>query len=205
MPNNDTPFGLRPVRHRNGAAYNGAVNYYYVPASDAAALFTGDPVTKTGASNTAEITAPGAGHFQVGTLPEVAVTVPGASNRITGVVVGVCADPDGLGRTYKPASTQAVVAVCDDPDIIFEIQANGTIAPDQMGLNALLVADQGGSTSSGLSGFELDAAAPATTVGFQLNMIRAVNREDNAIGENFGKIEVRINQHSESNSAVAGV
>jgi len=60
MANIDAPFGLRPLRHRNGAPYNGAVNPYYI-AGDVAALFIGDPVVKTGESNTAAITVPAAG------------------------------------------------------------------------------------------------------------------------------------------------
>jgi len=52
MANTDAPFGLRPIRHRNGAPYNGAFNHYYVASSYATALFVGDPVVKTGTSNT---------------------------------------------------------------------------------------------------------------------------------------------------------
>ena len=51
MANVDTPFGLRPIRHRNGAPYNGAVNPYYLRSDYAVATFIGDPVVKTGTSN----------------------------------------------------------------------------------------------------------------------------------------------------------
>ena len=46
MANTDSPFGLRPIRHRNGAAYNGAANPYYINSTYATALFIGDPVVK---------------------------------------------------------------------------------------------------------------------------------------------------------------
>ena len=103
MANADTPFGLRPVRHRNGAPYNGAVTAYYVPASYGTALFIGDAVTKTGTSNTVEVEAPGAGSFPVGTLPAVNKTAAGDGNAITGVVVGFAGDADD--PIYNPAST----------------------------------------------------------------------------------------------------
>ena len=71
MANNDTPFGLRPLRHRNGAPYNGAANPYYIPSSYATALFIGDPVIITGTSNTSAVKVPGVGDFAPGTLPEI--------------------------------------------------------------------------------------------------------------------------------------
>ena len=202
MANADIPSGLRPIKHRNGAAYNGAVNYYYVPSTYATALFVGDPVVKTGTSNTAEVEAPGAGNFGIGTLAEVNKATAGTTNRITGVIVGICADPDGLGRSYNPASNEAVIAVCDDPDVIFEVQADGTATAAMVGLNAVLIYTNTGDTLNGRSGAELSiTTAPATTVGFQLNILRLVNRVDNEMGE-FAKLEVRINQHTETNAVV---
>ena len=51
MANSNTPMGLRPVRHRNGAPYNGAATRYFVPASDGTALFLGDPVVVAGSAD----------------------------------------------------------------------------------------------------------------------------------------------------------
>ena len=92
MANVDTPFGLRPVRHKSGAPYNGAANPYYKPVGYATAMFIGDAVVTTGTSNTAAASAPGLGNFQIGTLPEVNRATVGDTNRITGVVVGFGAD-----------------------------------------------------------------------------------------------------------------
>tara|TARA_R110002126_G_scaffold73946_3_gene184549 strand:- start:2727 stop:3350 length:624 start_codon:yes stop_codon:yes gene_type:complete len=205
MANNDTPFGLRPVRHKSGAPYNGAVNYYYVPSSYATALFVGDPVVKTGTSNTTAVSAPGAGDYGIGTLPEINKATAGTTNRITGVVVGIAPNPDGLDKIYNPASTEAIVAVCDDPDVMFEIQCEGTIAAAQVGLNGVLIYTNAGSTATGRSGAELDggtATAPATTVGFQLKILRVKNAVDNEAGAAFTKVEVMINQHTETTASV---
>lgn len=201
MPNTDTPFGLRPLRHKSGAPYSGAVNPYFLPPTDATPMFIGDPVIKTSTANTVAHSAPGAGDFPIGTLPVVTKATAGTTNRITGVIVGFAPDPDGLGRTFRPASTGRIAYVCDDPDIVFEIQADGILTADQMGLNAVLIYTNTGDVNTGRSGAELSVGTPpAATVGFQLQIKRLVNRVDNEPGE-FTKAEVVINTHTEVNGS----
>lgn len=204
MANNDTPFGLRPIRHRNGAAYNGAANPYYIASDYATALFIGDPVVKTGESNTGNVTVPGGGAFAIGTMPEVEKATAGDANAVTGVIVGFAPLPNDLDKNYNPASTERVAYVCDDPDVVFEIQADGTIAAAQVGLNAVLIYTNSGSTSTGLSGVELDTSsdAPAADASNQLTIQRVVNREDNEAGSDFTKVEVKINNHTEAHAAL---
>ena len=204
MANNDTPFGLRPIRHRNGAAYNGAVNPYYIPAGYATALFVGDAVVKTGTSNTANVEAAGAGSFGIGTLPEINKAAAGDGNAITGVIVGFAADADNLDRTYSPASTAGVAYVCDDPDVVFEIQADGAISAAQVGFNAVLIDTHSGSTVTGRSGTELDTTSdvPAADASNQLTIQRIVNRDDNEAASDFTKVEVKINNHTEAHGVI---
>lgn len=200
MANPDTPFGLRPIRHRNGAPYNGAANPYYIPASYGTALFIGDAVLKTGTSNTAEVTVPGAGKFAIGTLPEINAATVGDANWITGVIVAFSADPTGLENKHNPASTERVAWVCDDPDVIYEIQADGAIPAASVSLNGVLIATHSGSTATGLSGMELDTTsdAPAADASNQLLIMRAVNREDNDTTLTHAKVEVLISLHTEA-------
>ena len=204
MSNKDTPFGLRPIRHKNGAPYNGAFNPYFVPASYGTALFIGDAVVKTGTSNTAEVVAPGAGKFAIGTLPEVNRVAAGDGNAITGVIVGFAPSPTNLGLNYNPASTARVVYVCDDPDVVFEIQADGAVPAASVGLNAVLIYTHAGSTVTGLSGAELDTTSdvPAADASNQLTIQRIVNREDNTPNLIHNKIEVKINQHTEADNTL---
>ena len=86
MANVDARFGLSPIRHKSGAAYNGAVNPYYIPSSYGTALYIGDPVIKmaTG-SNTAAVTVPGAGSFAIGTCPEINKAVALRAHRPPGL------------------------------------------------------------------------------------------------------------------------
>lgn len=204
MANNDMPFGLRPIKHRNGAPYNGSFNAYHVASTYATALYIGDPVVRVaGGSNAAEIDAPG-GNFPIGTLPTVEKATAGDGNLITGVIVGFAPDPNGLERIYNPASNERIAYVADDPDLVFEIQADGTIAATQVGLNAVLIYTNGGSTVTGLSGAELDTSsdAPAADASNQLKIQRVVNRPDNEAASDFTKVEVVINNHTEAHGAL---
>lgn len=176
MANSDAPFGLRPVKHKGGAPYNGAFNLYYIPSGDSTAVFIGDPVTIVGDSNDNEING-----FPPGSLSEVARTTVGDGNAISGVVVGVLASTRD-STTYRVASTERILMVCDDPDVIYEIQADGTLTADDVGLNAVLIATHSGSTITGRSGIELDTTSdtPAADSSNQLYIVGlkpAVNNE----------------------------
>ena len=201
MANVDAAFGLRPIRHRNGAPYNGAANPYYKPASYGTAMFVGDPAIVTGTSNTANVERPGLGDFIPGTLPEVNVATAGATNDITGIVIGFGANPDALERAYSPASTEDIVWLADDPDLVFEVQEDsvgGALAATDVAQNADLAAGAGGSTVTNFSSWELDSNTANTTNTLQVRIERLVSRADNEIG-NQAKWEVSILQHSMRN------
>lgn len=206
MANVDSPFGLKPLRYKSGAPYNGAAVPMYIAASYGTALFIGDPVIKVvGGSNTAAVTMPGAGSFNIGTLPSIEKATAGDTNRITGVIVGFAASPTaGLENQYNPASTERIAYVATDPSLIFEIQADGAIPAASVGLNAVLIYTHSGSTASGLSGVELDTTSdgPAADASNQLLIVGAVNREDNDTTLTHAKVEVMINQHTENQGTV---
>ena len=208
MANADNPTGLRPVMHRNGAPYNGAVNPYYVASGYGVAMFIGDPVLKyTDGSNAAAVTAPGAGTFAIGTLPEVRLAPVTDGTKITGVIVAFSALPTGLETLHNPASTERVAWVCDDPDVIFEIQADGIVTTTMVGLNAQMIATHAGSATTGLSGREIDILAdpPAADASNQLLIHRLVNREDNDTELTHAQVLVTINQHSQLSGTVGAL
>jgi len=205
MANVDSPFGLRPLRMKSGAAYNGSAVPMYIASTYATALFIGDPVIKVaGGSNAAAVSAPGAGSFNIGTIPSIEKATAGDGNRITGVIVGFAAGPTNLQLQYNAASTERVAYVCVDPDVVFEIQADGAIPAASVGLNAVLIFTHSGSTASGLSGVELDTTsdAPAADASNQLLIVNAVNRDDNDTTLTHAKVEVLINQHTETQGTV---
>jgi len=193
MANNDTPLGLVPIRHSNGAPYNGAYSEYYIPASVTPVLGVGDPVVVTGTTNTTAYM----GNVP-GTLPTIDKAVAD-SGYITGVIVGFNLLPTDLTKTYNATLTERIAYVADDPDLVFEIQEDSdgaALAAVDVGLNAELIFTHSTSTTSGKSGVELDSSTKATTAGHLLRIRRLINRVDNEIGDH-AKWEVTINNHTQ--------
>lgn len=204
MANANVLRGLQPLQNRDGSSWNGQVRPYFIPSSYATALFVGDPVVKTGTSNTAA--AGLGGQYIIGSLPEINKATAGNANAVTGVIIGFEEDPNNLERIYNPASTERVAYVCDDPNVIYEIQGDvaTAVAATDIGANAELIYTNSGSTTTGLSGAELDVSTTAASdAASQLKILRLVNREDNEIGIN-AKLEVLINNTTEDNN-IAGV
>jgi hypothetical protein len=188
MANLAFPYGLRPLRERDGSPYSGAANTYYVPSTDATALFIGDPVILAGAADTA------------GVAPTVTRATAGATNRVTGVVVGFQPDPAFVPYGYRPASTAMYVLVADDPGLEYVIQADSTgIAATQIGLNANLTAGSG-STATKQSGFILDGTTPDPDATFQLRILGLEPQINNEVGA-YANVLVRINLPTEAGIA----
>ncbi len=203
MANSDAPFGLRPISHPMGLG-KARVTAYAVASDYSTALFPGDPVIKTSTANAAEVSAMGIGTMPVGSMSEVEKATAGDANAITGVIVGVAPVSSALDRRYLPADTGGIVLVNDDPLTEFEIQADGTIAVTQVGLNAVLIYTNAGDTVTGQSGVELDTSsdAPAADASNQLTILGVVPRTDNEAGSANTKVRVRINNHTEAHGAV---
>jgi hypothetical protein len=199
MPNINTPFGLRPVGLFSGAAYSARITEYAIPASDATAVFVGDPVKIVGTSSI----------VNGKVLPNIAQAATG--DVLVGVVVSVAADTrDSL--TYRAASTLRTVYVCDDPNAVFEVQqvTGGTpLTANDIGFNINFVV-AAGSTVTGYSGVTLDNTTEATTNTLDLKIFGLPNRVDNdfgtsvSSGQDASKFYVRINRHLYVNQ-IAGV
>lgn len=197
MANVNAPFGMRPVRHKSGAPYNGAVRKYFVPSTDSTALFIGDPVIMVGTANETAVN----GHAP-GTLPIVTRHTAGA-NPITGVVVGVDAQTREA-TTYRAASTATVVFVADDPDLIFHVRDNGAAQPlhTWVSSNANLASGTG-ETGFGVSAFVIaGATTPTSTAAAALRIVGLANIPNNELDE-YAVWEVTINNHS-FNAGIVG-
>lgn len=198
MANPTQNFGLRPVRYKNGTPWNGAANPYYCPSGYNVDLFIGDPVTINGDSNDAEVSAVGAGTFSTGMLSEVVLTTLADTNRITGVVVGVFPTTHD-SKSYKVTGVEAVVMVCDDPNVVFQIRDDGTtlLTVDTVGLNAIMITGSG-DTSTGWSGISLDSDGTAPSAdGSNMLTIRNLSRiPDNELLKN-AVWDVTLQNHTE--------
>lgn len=163
-------FGLRPVRHITGSAWNGNVFTGIIPSSDTNNRFVGDPVILGGTASTLT----GYGNpYQDGTFPTLAIAVGtgGSVSTITGVIVGFDPIRGELDKQYGPASTTRVAHVAfASPDVIFQANEDGASDPlelTEIGLACDLIAGSG-STSTGLSGWAIDSSSHDTTGQVQL-------------------------------------
>lgn len=183
MANANIPTGLNPVRYLSGAPYNGAVNVYSVAAGYATAIYIGDPVVDIGTGQT------------IGGVLYKDVQKAATTDVMTGVVVGVVpVTRDSL--IYRAASTQALLYVADDPNLLFEVQegTGGTpLTANDIGLNISFAAGTP-STVTGRSGLTIDNSTEATTNTLALKIIGLAPRPDNAVGDS-AKWLVRLNRH----------
>ena len=209
MANKSRINGFKPVKHLNGAPYNGQANLYEVPAGEAVPVFVGDLVKLSDAPTS---------------LYPAVEAVVGASAQIAagpilGAVVGIVnvkTDPtSGILSTgsisldtpvYRPASTKQFVLVCDSDDVVYEAEADASVAASSIGLNVGVGASA--HTNSLLTGaspmYVYSTTAPDTTSTRPLQILGIVNRPDNEIGAN-SKVLVRINVQSYGSVGVAGV
>jgi len=161
----------------------------------------GDPVVMAGSANTSEVQgrAPG-------TLPTVTVALDGDGDPILGVCVGIV-PLDRDTTTYRADSTDRIILVADDPNLIFvgQIDTAGTDwAATDVGAYANLLVGTG-STVTGLSGWTLDTTDgpdPADPSN-QLLIVGLYPAPDNEIGE-FARWLVMINNHQLANVGDAG-
>jgi len=160
MANIFTPFGFRPLRRIDGAAWTANQTPYQIAAANAHKFFAGDPVTL----------------LSTGFID---VLTPGTT-QIAGIFVGCAYFSTALGRTNPSLqfpggdTTQNVTAfIIDDPNATFLVQVGTTVGGNQVGGPAVQ-ADVGanfnfafgtGSTATGLSGAFLDYSTrgPATS------------------------------------------
>lgn len=168
MANKDASFGMRPVKMMGGSPWTGGTSRYRIAANYGTAIHTGDMVMQV-TGGTVEI------HADGGTVP------------IVGVFMGCqYTDPtsgEQVFSAYYPASTNAsdiIAFIVDDPNVVFEIQADDTFPIADLFGNFDIVYTNSSSTQSGLSGAELDVTTGATTAGLPLKAIDISEDPDNS-------------------------
>lgn len=193
MANPNNPTGLTPVRYVSGAPYNGATNVYSIPASDGTAVGIGDLLLDLGSSTT---------DARFGVCKDVKIAA--TTDVITGVVVSFVPETrDSL--PYRAASTLRFVNVCDDPNVLFEVQegTGGTaLTAADLGLN-ISFAIGSPSTTTGFSGTTIDNGTEATTNTLAAKLWSVSTKAGNAIGDSCRWL-IRLNRHRAVDQ-VAGV
>jgi hypothetical protein len=180
MANTNAPKGFIPVSNFAGSPYNGATRQYIHASGDTQAIFVGDPVTATGTSVLVNV----GGSVQ--SFPIAAQAVTG------GIIDGICIGVDLVTRDspiYAPASTQVVITVAIDPNMLLLCQDANSGTPlnaNAIGLNIDFSAGSNGSTVTGLSGFVLDNTTEATTNTLDLKIIGQLQSPGNDLGTAVG-------------------
>ncbi len=190
MANKDAPFGFRAVGELGSSIQNGGTSKYLIASGETDVIYKGDVVTLETAGT---------------------ITVSGNTTTANIGVFNGCFynDPTTQKPTWKnyyPGSITPSVGnidafVYDDPNMLFEVQANGTIAQTAVGDNC----DQvyaAGSTINGASKSELGSVAGGTA---QFRVVRISEDPDNSdISSANSNWIVRFNEHLYYNNA-AGV
>jgi hypothetical protein len=197
MANVSKPAGLIPVQYANGNPWNGQARTYYIPSTDTNSYAIGDPVSTLAAGADAN------------GVPGVVLATAGTGNALRGVVVGVgayetlMADPSNLNTTVVPAIKLHAyyVMVVDDPDVLFQVQENGTAltaAAAGQNINLSSAANNGY-----VSQWTLLNSSLGTGATLQMKLYGLIRTADNAFGTN-AKWLCKINNH-ELNAGTVGV
>ena len=184
MANKDASFGLKPVREMGGAPYSGGQSRYRIAANYGTSIFQGDMVMQV-TGGTVEI------HADGGTVPIVGV--------FNGCMYTDPTTDEQVFSNYYPASTNAadlIAFIHDDPNTVFEIQADDTFPVADLFGNFDIVYTNSGSTYTGISGAELDVTTGATTAGLPLKAIDISQDPDNSdVGSANTNVMVVIQNH----------
>jgi len=180
MPATSAPFGLRPAFHPSGldraqALAGGIVSGY---SSD---ILKGQPVRYVTAG---QIEPAAAGQAFVGAFAGVEWTDTTGRRRVS---------------NYWPASTAYQTGSCvayfyNDPNIVYEIQADGTLAQSAIGDQADLSNTTAGSNVTGLSQCTLSTTLAGAGAQAQMRIVDLAPYPDNAWGDAFVVVRATINE-----------
>jgi len=190
MANIDKAFGLRP--QGNLSATGAQKQYgYLIEDNQAGAIYQGDLVTLFDG-------------YVVKFAPATHTAALGVFNGCNYI------DPSTGKPTWKnfyPGSVNITSGniyadVIDDPNQLFTIQVDESVAQVQVGMNADVVGT-GGSNTTGQSTMELDSSTIAKTAALNLKIVGLFDVPGNTFGTN-AVVVVKINEHLYGSAGVAG-
>ena len=190
MSSTNAPFGLRPAFHPSGldraqALADGIASAYNTD------ILKGQPVKLNSSGN---------------------IVVAAAGDSFQGAFAGVeWTDTTGRRRVsnYWPANTAYQTGSCNayyytDPNIVYEIQADGSLAQTCIGSCSDLSNTTAGSTTTGLSQCTLSTTLVGAGNSAQMLIRDLAPYPDNAWGDAYTIVRVTINE-SQFNAAVNAI
>lgn len=184
MPNVSRASGLRPVKHVNGSAWNGAAETFALLAADSTVVGVGDIVNWGGTADANGVASITRATSDAG-LP-------------VGVVVGFIPDYSNLALPgqYRLASTARYALVCVDPTVVYEVQAGASTAITAVGMN-MGMNYTAVNTATGQSAMTALGGAGATTATLPLKVIGVVQRPDSDMSDATNwKLLVTLNSNN---------
>jgi hypothetical protein len=180
MSATNAPFGLRPAFHPSGLDRAQALAGG-IPSAYNTDILKGQAVLYVAGSGVIE-------------------PVNATGDALSGAFAGVeWTDTTGRRRVsnYWPANTAYQTGSCvayfyNDPNIVYEIQADGSVAQTSIGLDANLSNFAAGSNVTGLSQATLSASILSTGVQGQVQVLDLAPYVDNAWGDNFTIVRVQV-------------
>lgn len=175
MASTAAPYGARPVGTLSASgSFNGKVTAIPIASGYSTNIFNGDFV---------KLAVTGKVELDAGTTTLDA--------GLIGIFVGCeFTDPNSgqlLQKSYWPASTVASDAkafVIDDPNVVFMMQADGTLGQNTLQSNVGLV-QTAGSTSIGRSKNAIDASDAAATETLPVRIVGFVDSPESSVGDAF--------------------
>lgn len=180
MSSESAPFGLAPVYHPSGIVRPKVIKDG-IASGYATALYKGCPV-KLVTGGTIELAAVG--------------------DAFVGAFLGVryeTSDGVVISNKWTASSTYTAgtceVLISDDPQIVYRIQADGSIAQAGIGDQADFVNPGTGDSTTGLSSAQIDATLVGAASNAQLRIVGLSEEPDNEWGDSYTTVLVQVAEH----------
>ena len=200
MASTAAPYGFRPINEVSGTPYAGATRKLPIASGYGTNIFYGSIViiNATGTIELCTDIGSAGDPFPAGTI---------------GVFMGCSYTDSTMGfvnRQYWPTGTvasDALAFIVDDPNTLFQAQANGAVTQTDLGQNTHFAAVQStstGSTATGNSNTALTATT-ATTSGFAFRIVDFVDAPDSEVGDAYTDVIVKFNPDAHSYTNKTGI
>ena len=190
MSATNAPFGLRPAYHPSGldratVLADGILSTY------SSNILKGQPVKM---ATTGVIQVAAAGDAFLGAFDGVEWTDTTGRRRVS---------------NYWPASTAYQTGSClayyyDDPNIVYEIQGDGSMTQNMVGAESDLSNTTDGSTTTGLSQCTISTSVVAAGSGAQMRIINLAPYPGNAWGDSYTIVRATVAKHQYAQIASGG-
>ena len=190
MATTATPYGFKPLNHIGGTPYAGAVRHIKIASGFGTNIFNGS-IVNIGTAGTIEV------------VTDIGDNSDQFPAGVIGVFVGCTyTDPTSKNKTFSnhwPTGTvasDAMAYVVDDPQVLFQVQADDAVTQAELGENAHLAAVQStstGDTTTGVSNSAIDMSTIAVTATFAFRIVDFVESPDSTVGDAFTDLIVKFN------------